>query len=366
MEPRPTSGRASARAGRLARWGLACLASLAMHAGALLALRAAGSFAIPNVARTWPVALAPVQAAAWEANRARVPEPRAPEVRREIVTLPLPLRAERDAARAGRPPPADVRRLAMRDQTVERETVSSDAGALASALRAPEEAAGGRRESGERGGEEIAGAGRSGTPDADAEPALPRSPAPPEEAFARPDSPSDPGARPHLDSGVALAGGASQRVEGGPSAAAPERDGPRPGGGPNLDDPGLEKGPETRVDTRRFAPAAYWIDVQARIQGEWEGRARAATARMDPDEDTYFYKKRTAVVGLALDPAGAVREVHVVESSRLDLYDALAVAVIREQQPYPPPPPAAIGRDGSAKVRIRFQWSPSVFRRALR
>ncbi len=71
-------------------------------------------------------------------------------------------------------------------------------------------------------------------------------------------------------------------------------------------------------------------------------------------------------MSIALDGSGAVRDARVVESSRLDFYDALAVAVVREKSPFAPPPSVAIASDGLAKIRIRFEWSPSVFRKVLR
>ncbi len=366
QELRATCGRAPARDGRPARWAIACVASLAAHAGALLALHAAGAFAVPCRAPSFSVALAGVPAFRWEANRALpapaerrprlIEERRTPEAPGVIVPLPP------DSAAEERPPPPNVRRLAARDQRVEKETVSSDTGGLANVLRVPRDAGenggpvdGGARDLAPPGGSDAPSGGTPPGSDVAAPP--PGMPAIAAAPVGPPDAPEPQRA---IEAGAPRGGDG----DGGPLATG-ARAGPALGGGA-PDGLGLEEGPETRLDARRFAPAAYWTQVRERVQDEWERRARLATRRVDPDENTYFYKRRSVVIGLALDATGRVREVGVVESSRLEFYDALALAVVREQQPYPYPPPAAIGSDGAAKIRIRFEWVPSVLRRALR
>ena len=367
-ELRPTSGRESARASRFARMGLACLASAGTHAAALLALHASGALGSLDRPRVWSVALEPLALAQWEANRGLAgAAPRPPDPPREIVALPPD--AERDPAREERPPPGEVHRLAVRDQTVDKETVSLHAGSFARLLRVPQEASRGRRGSGERGEHAFAIPGREGPRGGggtDADAAAPRPPAPERVAGAPAEPRPAPAGLPPLDSPLPVDGEGGQRIDGPRAAGAPPREYPRPEGGPSLDGEGLEEGPETRVHTRRFAPAAFWTDVSVRIHDHWEERARPLLAQMDPQEDTYFYKPRVVRVTIVLDASGALREVRVLESSRLDFYDDIVLAAVREKQPYPPPPPSALGEDGKARINMSFRWMPSVRTRALR
>lgn len=365
-DPRPNAGRPSARERRLVRTGIACATSLGWHAAALGALALSG--ALRPVPAGMAVDLRPLPAREWEANRGLGLGGATRQGPREIV--PLPPDAERDPAREERPVPGDARRLAERDQTVNGETVSRHAGSYPKLLRVPQEAARGRKGAGERGRAKIAVPGREGPAGGGApEPAAPAAPSGPGEemlAAAPATAPtSQPAAPPTADSPLPMDGEDGQRIEGRRISGLPLREYPRPEGGPNLDGLGLEEGPETRLHTRRFTTAAFWSGVRDRIQNEWEKHSLVLVRQRDPDEDTYFYKVRTVLVGLALDATGGVRDVRVIESSRLDFYDALALQTVR-QQPYPHPPPSAMGSDGVARINIRLQWLPAPRRGGLR
>jgi TonB family protein len=374
FDSRPMAGDAPRRERQLARTGLACLSSLAAHALLLVVLQAAGALHLFGQARPWAVALKPVAPAEWEANRGlagALPPAQRPATPRQVIALPPD--AARDPAREERPPPRDTRFLAARDQTVEEETVSSHAAMSSRLLRVPQDRARGRAGSGERGKEKIAVPGRQGLRGGggrDADAAAPRPPLHDELAAAPSDPPTPPAAAPEdlppTESAVPSDGEGGQRIEGRRISGMPLREYPRPEGGPDLDGQGLEEGPETRLHARRFAPAAFWTDVRARIMSDWEKRALVLLQAYDPLEDTYFYKPRTVLVGLTLDPLGTLREVKVLESSRLDFYDAIAIEAVREMQPYPHPPPSAIGPDGGASINVRFTWLPSDRKRTLR
>ncbi len=368
---RPKDGRDLARRRPLVRVGGAWISSLSVHAIALLALQASGGLDLFSRPRSWAIAIRPISAERWEANRghgaAAPPEPKPEEPRRVIA---LPPDAGRDPAREELPPGERTRYLAARDQTVDQETVSRHADVSSRILRVPQERAKGRPGSGERGKEKIAMPGREGLRGGggtDADAAAPR-PAPAEEAAPSEPPVADESPRdlPPLDSALPADGEGGQRIDGERVSGMPLQEYPRPEGGPDLDGEGLEEGPETRLHARRFAPAAFWTEVRARIMNDWEKRALVLLRDYDPLEDTYFYKPRTVVVGLTLDPTGGLRRVKILQSSRLDFYDAIAVASVREMQPYPHPPRDAIGPDGGASINVRFTWLPSERKRALR
>jgi TonB family protein len=369
-DERPRSGRPCALDHRLARAAVSCLASLAVHGAAISALYGAGAFEAPaRKPSPLAVALEALTPAQWQANRGfsgALSPPLPPrEEPRQIVELPPDVAT--DPLRAERPPPADAKYLAERDQTVERETVSRYADSAAKLLRVPQQKARGRRGSGERGDQKAAVPGRTGPQGGggtDADAAAPRppeeehEPTAPTELASAPAS-ADPGLPP-VDSDLPSDGEGGQRIDGPRISGMPLQEYATPEGGPNFDGLGLEEGAETRLHTRRFAPAAYWTDVRARIQDDWHRRALSLLQQYDPHEDTYFYKPRTVRIAITLDANGAVTDVHVLESSRLEFYDAIALAVVKEKQPYPPPPPAAIRSDGSARINMAFTWLPST------
>lgn len=362
--PDPRSRRAAARQPRFAWTGLSCIASLAFHAVALSGLYAAGAFTPVAGPRQISVALQSLTPAEWQRNRGLpgVVVPVLPESPRQIVSLPPD--TERDPMREERPPPGNVLRLAERDQTVDKETISRHADVFARLLRVPQQKARGRQGAGERGAHKVALPGRAGPEGGGGSAANPVAPRPPEELAAVPSDPPTTQTRgaaalPPPEAALPSDGQGGQRIDGRPISGMPLQEYPTPEGGPNFDGLGLEEGAETRLHTRRFAPAAYWADVRARIQGDWHRRALVLLAEVDPHEDTYFYKPRTVRLAITLDPNGAVTDVHVLESSRLDAYDAIALAAVKEKQPYPPPPPAAIRSDGSARINMAFTWLPS-------
>lgn len=368
---RPKDGRDLARRGPLVRAGGAWLSSLSVHALALLALQASGGLDLFTRPRSWAITIQPIPAEQWEANRglaAALPLEVKPEPPRQVITLPPD--AANDPAREELPPNERTRYLAVRDQTVDQQTVSSFADVSSRILRVPQERAKGRPGSGERGKEKIAIPGREGLRGGggkDADAAAPEPPPAEEVAPTAPvvaeDTPRD---LPPEDSALPTDGEGGQRIDGRRISGMPLQEYPRPEGGPDLDGDGLEEGPETRLHARRFAPAAFWTEVRARIMNDWEKRALDLLRDYDPLEETYFYKPRTVVVGLTLDPTGVLRRVKVLESSRLDFYDAIAVASVRQMQPYPQPPRDAIGPDGGASINVRFTWLPSDRKRALR
>lgn len=378
-DERPRAGRPCAPDRRLKRAGFSCLASLAVHGIALTTLYGAGVFSAPSAPRPrpWAVILHALTPSQWQTNRSvaaavAVPEP-APvvpprEEPRQIVELPPDVAT--DPTRTERPPPGDTRYLAERDQTVERQTIARDAGSTHKLLRVTQEHRKARRGSGERGEHKIALPGRTGPKGGGGSDADAAAPLPPPEEHPQPDPTAQPepvrtaaSAEPGLppvDSALPTDGEGGQRIDGRRISGMPLQEYETPEGGPNYDGLGLDEGSETRLHTRRFAPAAYWTDVRARIQDDWHRRALSLLQQYDPHEDTYFYKPRTVRIAVTLDPSGSVKDVHVVESSSLEFYDAIAVNVMKDKQPYPPPPPDAINSDGNARINMAFTWLPST------
>src|SRR5829696_1625839 len=110
---------------------LAAAASLALNAALLWALVATGAFRVTGPPEQTRVALAPIPADRWAANRAVAPAPRAqpapvqppPEQRPAGRVVELP-----PDQKAAETPPAESKFLSDRNTRVDRETVSRHAG----------------------------------------------------------------------------------------------------------------------------------------------------------------------------------------------------------------------------------------------
>src|SRR6266568_2819706 len=257
----------------LRRVAVAAVASLALNAAIFLGLGALGAFQVPGAARQTRVAMAPLSAAQWDANRAvsrppgavappaAQPPPR-PEDRLDGHVVELS-----PSQKASEKPPPKSRFLTDRNTQVEKETVSRFAGNYPRLAPKPEAGSDGKvlpqlGESGERGRP-----GQSG-PDLSVSP----------EALAR----------------IA--------------------------GGPNMDGAheGLPEGDETGLNAREFKYATFMNRMRAGIAAHWYPAVRDATKTRDPNGSIYFYRERTVVLALVLDPTGNVKDLSVKQSSNVE------------------------------------------------
>lgn len=358
-----------------ARALLACVASLALHGAGAAVLDLAGLLSPLGRSAALPVTFVPLTPDQWAVNRAASGDSAPPrEVPRRIVDLPPDL--DSDPLRAPAPPPRDARHLAVRPQSVLAETVSRDAGAgrHEDLLRVAQRASEGVEGSGEEGRDTTSVQGRRGPRGAGGTPrdrsvaiALPAGEARAPVARGEPPDPEEPLDAPPFEAVVPLPGAEDgRRVRGERAAGLAARELPRPGGGPNLDGLGeVPEGDETRLDTHVLQSATFWIAVRERIEDEWQRRAVVKFRHVDPREDLYFWKPRTAVLKVALGARGELRQVQVVESSKLEFFDEVAVDAIRAST-YPPPPPDAISADGEASIQVRITWVPSLRQSRLR
>ncbi len=322
------------------RAAAALLASLALNAVALHLVAASGAFELGRRPPSAPVALAPVTAREWSANRAVRPVSPEPEPRGKVVELAPEQRAADDA-------PAGARFLSDRNTRVERETVSRDAGrhprlapraepgaarpaAGAPAGAAPGAARGGRasaRDARSRRGESLALLGSD-----------------PQAELRRREGGPGPGA------------GAPPRATPGPALSLDREALARIAGGPGMDGfRDVEEGDETWLRSREFRFATFLNQMRGEIGDEWYPRVRAAIDARDPHGESFFYKERTVVLGIALAPSGEVKALSVLQSSTIPFLDEIAMASVREAQPFPNAP-RAMFEDGP-EVRVPFSFT---------
>lgn len=433
--PRPIRRRRRLRERAGFRAAFAILASLGANALVLALLSWAGAFDVPRApAVVRPVALAPLSAKDWAANRAITPPGQRPPSRPTPApaqpTPPSPLQGQivelpPGAADANPKPPKESRYLSDRDRTVDKETVSRYAGNqqnLAEKPQAPSP------------GSAAAGAGaRPGQPAQ-----KPSPPQPPAQADARPQppapnaapKPSPPQREPERpaperkegtdDGRLALApkldengrNPAPRRAEPPRSPAAqpprssedragearsatppsptpspqspPQEEGVARAPGPQRPDlsvspdtvarlgggPGMagyneaEEGDITALNTRDGGATARWgMRLQRQIGGEWDRLVMRAVRERDPGGDIFFYKERSVVLTVVLDPTGNLRDVSVLRSSNIEFFDEAAVAAVRKAQPFEPPPSTFVVAGGTARFPFKFVLFPA--RRSL-
>ena len=343
---------------------VAAVASIALNALLLRALAVAGAFHLAGPADRTRVALAPLSASQWEANRALARPPGAapvapkqqppPEERLDGRVVEL-----NPNQKASETPPPSAKFLSDRNTRVERETVSKYAGNYPRVAPKPE-----------------AGAEGKVQPLPQPKPPAQRDVAPGAKGPGAPGREGAPGDR------VALArpGGAlrlpdlgegGQRGQRGESSNADLSVSPealaRIAGGPSMDGTheGLPEGEETWLQAREFKYATFMNRMKSEIAHQWYPRVRDAQRQRDPDGSLFFYKERTVVLDLVLDVSGNLKDLSVHQSSNVDFFDRLAVSSVRAAQPFPNPPRGMFHEDGQVRIPFAFTLYPGNSRGSL-
>jgi TonB family protein len=316
--------------------------SLALNALGAWLLVLSGAFAIGRPVETAQVALAPIDAKAWEANRAvksesaaapRPPSPPDAEAVGPVVELPpKPEGAAPDEA------PKDARHSAERNQKVEHETVSRYAGVYPKNAPKPQIAVPGRSEAGGEGGDAD-----QGRPGKEQKPGDRLALAP--GRFGELSSPGEGGA-----------GGRRARGTLAPDLRLGSDTAEKVLAGPNMDGfhEGLDAGEETALNTSAFRFATFFNRMKTEIGHEWYPRVRDAQHARDPEGSMFFYKDRTVALGITLDSSGRVKDLSVLETSNVDFFDRVALDSVRAAQPFPNPPQGLLGGDGEARFSFSF------------
>jgi len=317
----------------------------------------AGVFRLAPSGHITPVAMASLSPAEWEHNRAAAPAPR-PTPQRPPAPQPPPpnggtvVELPPEVPGAKNEPPPNAKFLAERNQHVEKETVSKYArGHAGEVLPVPQQGSPGRPASG------------SGKEEKKEQQKL---------ALAHPTPGDGPGRTEGSEHGVKDGTAAKSSPDGGPPGqnhpdltVGPESLA-RIAGAPNMDGFGqAEEGEVTALNTREFKYATYMNQIRRRIGEAWYPRIDEAMRTRDPEGKSFFYKQRTVTIGITLDPAGHVTDLAVVHSSNIDFFDRIAVASIRDSEPFLNPPPGLFDRDGVARIPFSFTVYPADRRGAL-
>ncbi len=377
-----------------ARVAVAALASLALNALLVLTVARLGAFELATSKAPERVVLAPLSADQWSANqaisgqrpaaspRASAPPPlaAAPAPPPPAARAPPPAREQAkgqivDVAPSNDSrPPEKSHFLSDRDNRVEKETKSRWAGTKIFEHRAaaPTEGSAGKEQPkvGEGGTAEEtreAKAGQGGTSGKDGTEAkggkeqAPKPDATPssgELAMLQP--PAQPGMLgsrerrpPAGEEGTGRPGAPGEAQEGLtkkgdprllPSAASLARI----AGGPSndyIDDPNVEEGDATVLNTRAFKFASFWNRFKQDVTAHWH--PAIVYNERDPQGTTFgSQRERSTSLHVVLDAKGAIKDIRVVEQSGLDFLDREAVRAVQAASPFYNVPEGLVDQHG--------------------
>ncbi|WP_242344831.1 energy transducer TonB family protein [Anaeromyxobacter terrae] len=390
----PTRSRLRRRI-RRDRLGVRTLLAIALSLGAntllVWALLSVGAFAFRAPGPARPVALTHLSQAEWDANRAvgsRPPPP--PRVATPAPPVPPPQPERRPDGKVvelapdapgENAAPKDSRYLSERDRRVEKETVSRYAGNSPNLLSRPSPGSPGRQASGEGGRAEKKTEAKEGVPGQRGTGA--DRPRPPQQQQEQKREQEKLALAPSAGGEIPLEqqqrkerteqGAPSPELPGSPGDGSDKLQGQkrpdlslgqdtlaRLAGGPNMDGfREAEEGDVTALNTREFKYATFFNQLRREIGADWYPRVRAAVRERDPEFKHFFYKERTVVVGVTLDRAGHVTDLSVLQSSNVDFFDRVAMASVRQAQPFPNPPGGLFGSEPTTRVPFVFTLYPS-------
>jgi TonB family protein len=374
------------------RLAAAVVVSLLLNALVFYSAARLGAFDVSRPREARQVALAPLTADQWDANRAiaGAPSPRAPARPPNLAKTPPPppppipkgpkqvvdVAPSKESRR-----PDDAKYLAERDSTVEKETRARDAGKKLheNTLPSPSEGPQGKRgslaagdggraavtspsEEGGRRGSRGTGADRLVLPDQRAQ----------EQLALAPDRRRGEGLALAPKEGRPRVGGRGEelKVPGPPEDAEgggerrsgaldprllPDADSmARIAGGPSLDRlEGVEEGDVTALNAYGFKYATFINRMGRAILSYWDPN-RAYNAR-DPDHTMYANRDRTTWVLIELSSSGDLAGIRVLERSGLDFLDEEVVRAVRAAAPFPNPPSGIAESDGH--IRLAFGYT---------
>ncbi|BDG06137.1 hypothetical protein AMOR_51330 [Anaeromyxobacter oryzae] len=378
------------------RAAAAVVVSLALNALAIWLLVRVGAFEMPKAPRETRVALAPLSAQQWAANRAIAGGAQPPQQPLRAPTVPVPPPPPAPpppepkkmpgqivdvAPSKNNTPPKDSRFLSDRDNTVDKETRSRFAGTRAYENTLPMPSDGAKKppqpveQRGEGGKTAEAKAGKEGPKGGTGavRPVAPKQPA--QERLALAPKPDERGSGELLS---VVPREDRQRVPGtGDSLAVPGPPGAPDGGGERrsgrmdarlIPDPqslariaggpspdrleNVTEGDATALNTRGFKYATFINRVGLSIYREWDPN-RAYLSR-DPDGTIFPQRDRTTGIQIVLAPDGALRMVKVLEPSGLDFLDNEIVRATRAAAPFPNPPGGLVEND---EIRLTFYYT---------
>lgn len=150
------------------------------------------------------------------------------------------------------------------------------------------------------------------------------------------------------EGGAQAAGGPDERLALAPSTVAKVLGRPV---GQGIED--VEEGDGTFLSTRSWKYATYFNRIRESVGNSW--RPNKEISRRDPDGSLYFFKDRLTVLSVTLDGTGTLKDVRVVRSSNVDFLDRIAVEAFEKAQPFTNPPTGLVNARGEINYVLGFE-----------
>jgi TonB family protein len=132
-------------------------------------------------------------------------------------------------------------------------------------------------------------------------------------------------------------------------------------GGPAPDKlDGVEEGEGTFLNTREFKYATYMNRIKQSVAQEWDWLSPLKDR--DPQGNLFGYKEWQTWLVVTLDDSGAVKKLDVAQPSGLVFLDQAAMDAFRKAQPFLNPPRGMV--DGHGEIKFAFGFSLDLTRSA--
>jgi TonB family protein len=115
----------------------------------------------------------------------------------------------------------------------------------------------------------------------------------------------------------------------------------------------LEEGPGNMLKTKRWMYASFFNRVRNGVAQHWH--PEVVHAANDPDGRIYGTKTRKTRLLISLNPDGSLHKVRLDASSNVDYLDEEAIRAVRQAAPFTNPPPGLVD-DGSGHIEFGFAF----------
>ncbi|MBI4236835.1 MAG: TonB family protein [Deltaproteobacteria bacterium] len=122
--------------------------------------------------------------------------------------------------------------------------------------------------------------------------------------------------------------------------------------------PNFKRGAHTYVNVLRHPGVDYFVELKRALKIAWNPRTALQRSNGAPPRQRHTIE---VVLGVAVDAAGTLQELFVLQGSGLGAYDSEALRAFRATFPFFEPPAKLLALDGERDALLRMSWSFIVF-----
>jgi len=117
----------------------------------------------------------------------------------------------------------------------------------------------------------------------------------------------------------------------------------------------IDKGEETKLNTKRFIYAAYFNKIKQAISQHWT--PSYVLIINDPKGHIYGKKNRYTKLKVLLSVNGSISKIHVMTSSGIDFLDREAINAFKMAAPFQNPPEVLLNKNSKLEIQFGFMVS---------